>query len=120
MEKPLLWMAQTKKGMQSMPEDVQDEFGYALDRVQQGETPKGASRMAGNLRDVMEIRADNRGDTYRAMYTVKFEGVVYVLDVLKKKSKKGRSTPRADLQRLQERLKPARIDYEETDDAEDE
>lgn len=38
MEKPLLWMAQTKKEMQSMPEDVQDEFGYALDRVQQGET----------------------------------------------------------------------------------
>ncbi len=48
--------------------------------------------MRGDLRDVIEIKADNeRGDsTYRAAYTIKLGDTVYVLHAFQKKSKKGR------------------------------
>jgi phage-related protein len=45
----------------------------------------------------MEVRVDDDGDTYRTMYTTEMEGVVYVLDVFKKKSKAGIATPQADI-----------------------
>lgn len=59
----------------------------------------------------MEIRASDAEGTYRAMYTVEMQDVVYVLDAFQKKSKSGISTPKADLDRIWERLKRARADY---------
>ena len=64
--------------------------------------------MKRNLRDVMEVVSDEDGNTYRAMYTTKLEGSVYVLDVFQKKAKSGRATPQADLDRIEQRLKAAR------------
>ncbi len=64
--------------------------------------------MHGNLREVMEIVSDEDGDAFRAMYTVKLAGVVYVLDVFQKKAKSGRATPLADLERIELRLKAAK------------
>jgi phage-related protein len=55
---------------------------------------------------------DNRGGTYRAVYTLKFDGVVYVLDVFQKKSKKGKATPKMDMDRIRTRLAAAREHYE--------
>lgn len=111
MDKPIIWVGRSLKELRSMPDEVKDEIGYALDQIQKGETPGVASRMKGDLSDVMELRIDEGGDTYRAMYTVKLSGVVYVLDAFKKKAKRGRATPRADLERVRERLKLARLDY---------
>jgi phage-related protein len=56
----------------------------------------------------MKWLATSVEDTYRAMYTTKLEGRVYVLDVFQKKSKSGRATPRADLDRIELRLKAAK------------
>ena len=53
------------------------------------------------------------GDTYRAVYTVKFKGVVYVLDAFQKKSKKGAATPKHDMARITSRLKLAEQHYKE-------
>lgn len=61
---------------------------------------------------VLEVVEDYDKDTYRAVYTVKFEGVVYVLDVFQKKSKRGRATPRVDIDRIRSRLKLAQEHYE--------
>ncbi len=111
-DKPLVWVGRTKKEFLAMPDDVQDVMGYAIGEAQQGRAADTASRMKGHLRDVIEIRADEDKDTYRTMYTVAFEGVIYVLDAFKKKSKKGRATPKADIDRIEARLKAARRDYE--------
>ncbi|HCG03047.1 MAG TPA: addiction module toxin RelE [Chloroflexi bacterium] len=111
MDKPIIWMGRSLKELRAMPDEVKDEIGYALDRVQKGETPDIATKMKGDLSDVMELHVDEGGDTYRTMYTVKLEGVVYVLDTFKKKAKRGRETPRADLERVRQRLKLARLDY---------
>lgn len=47
------------------------------------------------------------GNAFRAVYTVKFSGVVYALHAFQKKSTKGIKTAPADIQRIKERLKIA-------------
>ncbi len=96
-----------------MPDDVQDELGYGLGVAQLGGKAQSANPMKGNLREVMEIISDDDGNTYRAMYTVQFKGRVYVLDVFQKKSKSGIATPKADLERILQRLKDAKQHYKE-------
>jgi len=106
-------MGQTKKDLRAMPHDVKDEIGHALRIAQQGGKTDYAHRMKGNLRPVTEIIVDEDSDTYRAMYTTELPEVIYVLDAFKKKSKKGIATPKADLDRIEQRLKAARLHYKE-------
>ena len=61
---------------------------------------------------VLEIVDDFDGDTYRAVYTVRFARVVYVLHAFQKKSKRGVATPKTELDLIELRLKRAREDYE--------
>jgi phage-related protein len=61
---------------------------------------------------VLEIVQDFDGDTYRAIYTVKFEGIVYVLHAFQKKSKHGISTPKQDIYLIEMRLKRAKEHYQ--------
>ncbi|WP_239496328.1 type II toxin-antitoxin system RelE/ParE family toxin, partial [Salinicola peritrichatus] len=44
---------------------------------------------------VLEVVEDHQSDTYRAVYTVKFEGAIYVLHCFQKKSSSGIATPKA-------------------------
>jgi len=62
---------------------------------------------------VLEIVDDFEGDTYRAVYTVRFADAVYVLHAFQKKSKRGIATPKAALELIEQRLKRARQDYEQ-------
>jgi phage-related protein len=62
---------------------------------------------------LVEIIDDYDGDTYRAVYAVRFEGVVYVLHAFQKKSKSGIATPRKDLALIDVRLRRAEKDYME-------
>ena len=61
---------------------------------------------------IFEVVEDHRGDTYRAVYTVRFAGVVYVLHAFQKKSKSGIKTPQEDVKLISERLKRAQQDYQ--------
>ena len=54
---------------------------------------------------VLEIVEDHRGDTYRAVYTVRFAGAVYVLHAFQKKSVRGVETPRREIDVVRQRLK---------------
>jgi phage-related protein len=60
----------------------------------------------------LEIIEDYRGDTYRAVYTVRFAGKVYVLHVFQKKAKRGIETPKQELDLIRERLKRAEDLYD--------
>jgi len=60
---------------------------------------------------VLEIVADHVGDTFRAVYTVKFATAIYVLHAFQKKSKSGIKTPTVDLELIKRRLKAAEADY---------
>ncbi len=57
---------------------------------------------------VIEIVEDYDGDTYRAVYTVKFAEAIYVLHAFQKKSKSGIGTPKHALDLIEERLKRAK------------
>lgn len=120
MAKQIIWMGQSLKELREMPENVQDEVGFALDTAQRGGKVAYAAPMKSRLRTVTEIRVDDDGDTYRAMYTTEMEGFVYVLDVFKKKSKKGVATPKEDIDRIAGRLKRAREHFKHVKDNEDE
>jgi phage-related protein len=62
---------------------------------------------------VLEVVENSEGATYRAVYTVRFAGMVYVLHVFKKKSVKGKKTPKPDINLIKSRLKDAERDYAE-------
>jgi phage-related protein len=62
---------------------------------------------------ILEVVVDFRTDTYRAVYTVKFAGAVYVLHAFQKKSKKGIETPKSDVELIRKRLKAAEASHQQ-------
>ena len=62
---------------------------------------------------MLEVVDDYDGDTYRAVYTVKFRGIVFVLHAFQKKSKRGIQTPQTDIDAIRFRLKLAVDIYDE-------
>ena len=96
-----------------MPEGVKDVFGHALDLAQAGGRHSDAKSLTGfGSAGVLEVVEDCRGNTFRAVYTVKFAGWVYVLHCFQKKSRSGIKTPREDIELIRARLVAARHDYE--------
>ncbi|MFN7850811.1 MAG: type II toxin-antitoxin system RelE/ParE family toxin [Dolichospermum sp.] len=105
-------MASTLNDLKKFPEDVQDVMGYALDLAQHGQKHPNAKPLHGfSGAGVLEIVDDFDGDTYRAIYTVKFEGVIYLLHSFQKKSKHGIATPKQDIELVKKRLKIAQENY---------
>ena len=111
-EKVLLWVGSAKRDYQDFPAEVQSEMGYALGLAQLGARHPRAKPWKGEGPGVLEIVEDHRGDTYRAVYTVRFAGAVYVLHAFQKKSKSGIKTPQEDVKLIGQRLKRAQQDYE--------
>lgn len=91
-----------------MPEAVQGDFGYALYVAQHRGTHRKSKALKGfGGAGVLEIVSDHRSDTYRCIYTVRFAGSVYVLHSFQKKSKRGRETPKAEIELIKQRLREA-------------
>ena len=111
-ERPLFWIGSAKTDLLGFPEPVKDALGAALSVAQFGSKHPSAKHWKGEGPGVLEIVEDHRGDTYRAVYTVKFERAVYVLHAFQKKSPKGRKTARSDVELISRRLKAALADYE--------
>jgi len=111
-EKPLLWVGSAKDDLLEFPEAVKDEIGVALSVAQFGGKHPKAKPWKGEGPGVLEIVEDHRGDTYRAVYTVKFEQAVYVLHAFQKKSPKGIKTAQTDVELVSRRLKAATDDFE--------
>jgi phage-related protein len=83
-------------------------MGFALHFAQAGGKHPDAKPLKGfSGAGVLEIIGDYDGDTYRAVYTVRFRGVVYVLHAFQKKSKMGIKTPLKEMKLVRERLKRA-------------
>jgi phage-related protein len=111
-EKPLFWAGSSKDDLMEFPEAVKDEIGIALSVAQFGGKHPKAKPWKGEGPGVLEIVADHRGDTYRAVYTVKFEHAVYVLHAFQKKSPKGKKTAQSAVNLISRRLRIASEDYE--------
>lgn len=104
--KPLRWVASSKKDLMAMPDEVRDVFGYALHLAQEGRKHFDAKPLKGfGGAGVLEVVEDFQGDAYRAVYTVRFAGAVYVLHCFQKKSTQGIATPKHDVELIKSRLK---------------
>ena len=111
--KPLHWVGKSKDDLRDCPDDVMDEIGYALHVAQEGGTHGNVKPLHGfGGASVMEITSNAGGNAYRGVYTVKFTHAIYVLHVFMKKSKKGRETPKQDMDLIESRLKDAKEDHD--------
>ena len=102
--KPVIWMGDSLARLQAFPSTVQDEVGYAIYLAQIGEKHQRAKPLKGLGSGVLEVVSDHRGDTFRAVYTVRFRDRVYVLHAFQNKSNKGHATPQPDVDLLKQRL----------------
>ena len=112
--KPVRWIGSSKDDLSAFPEPVKRRVGRALWDAQIGLKAPFAKPLKGfGSAGVLEIVDDFDGDTYRAVYTVQFEKIVYALHAFQKKSRKGRATPKADIELIKARLSRAKEDYEQ-------
>lgn len=111
-ERPLFWVGSSKKDLLEMPTPVVRAIGIALGVAQQGGTHPSTKPWKGEGSGVVEVMQDFDGDTFRAVYTVKFRKAIYVLHCFQKKSPSGIRTAKTDVDLVKQRLKAARKEYE--------
>ena len=113
-DKPLFWTASALDDLREFPDAVKRVMGFALRQAQVGGKHVDAKPLKGfGGAGVLEIVEDDDGNTYRAIYTVKFAKAVYVLHAFQKKSTKGVSTPKREIDLIVQRLKRAEEHYAE-------
>lgn len=116
-KKPAEFVGSSEDDIASFPKEVRQVMGFAIFEAQLGRKHQRAKPLKGHKEfkgaAVLEVVDDHDGDTYRAVYTAKFAGVVYVLHAFQKKSKRGSETPAHDIEVIKTRLKRAREHYEE-------
>lgn len=106
------FIGSSRDDLKELPEEVKQDIGYALFEVQKGQKPVCAKPLKGfGGAGVLEIVENFSSGTYRAVYTVRFEKVIYVLHCFQKKSKHGIKTPLQDIELIKRRLKLAEEDY---------
>ena len=111
-EKPLDWVGSSKRDFLGFPEAVKDEMGNALGVAQFGGKHPSVKPWKGQGPGVFEVAEDHDGDTYRAVYTVRFQDVVYVLHAFQKKSPNRIRTAHPDIDMVERRLKIAQQDHQ--------
>lgn len=106
--KALNFVGSAREDLRGFPEEVKQDIGYAFFEVQKGQKPLSAKPLKGfGGAGVLELIERFDGDTYRAVYTVKFREAVYVLHCFQKKAKSGIKTPQQDMDLIRWRLKAA-------------
>jgi phage-related protein len=107
-ERPVVWIGSSRRDLRGFPRKIRRDIGLALYAAQQGETDPAAKPLKGFVgSSVLEIVADYKGDTWRAVYTVRYPEAIYVLHAFQKKSTRGIATLRKDLDLIQRRLAEA-------------
>jgi len=110
--KPAIFVGSSRKDLRGFPEAVRREIGQAVFVAQLGDHPVKAKPLKGFGAGVVEIRDNFDRNTYRTVYTVRFEGVLYVLHAFQKKATKGIATPKRHLDTVRQRLREAETIYQ--------
>lgn len=106
--KELRWLADSRSKVKSFPGAVQDDIGFALYVAQMGERSAKAKPLHGFGGGVVEIVANDRSGTYRAVYTVSIGDSIYVIHAFQKKSKAGIGTPNSEMELVRQRVRHLR------------
>jgi phage-related protein len=98
-------VASSKKELISMPQEVQDTVGFALHLAQHGGKHPDAKPLRGfGGSAVLEVVENFDGNTFRAVYTVRFNTAIYVLHCFQKKSVKGIQTSQPEVAMIKARF----------------
>ena len=112
--KPVRWIGESKEEVSAFPYDVKLRVGGALWDAQIGLKSPFAKPLKGfGAGGVLEVVVDFDGNAFRTVYTVRFAEAVYVLHAFQKKSKRGITTPKTELDLIRARLARAKEDYEQ-------
>jgi phage-related protein len=115
--KPAEFVGTAEDDLAAFPNEVKSLLGFAIFQAQIGGRHRRAKPLKGHKEfkgaGVLEVVDDFDGDTYRAVYTVRFAGVIYVLHAFQKKSKSGIETPKSEIEIIKARLARAKHHYDE-------
>lgn len=107
------FLGRSEKDCSKMPKEVQELFVTALEMARRGDKHEDAKPFKHHGSGIFEVVSDYRGDAYRAIYTVRYSEIVFVIHIFKKKSKKGSQVPKEDRELIEDRLKRADEIYKE-------
>jgi phage-related protein len=85
-EKPLEWLGDSRKALQSFPPLAQRIAGFELRNVQKGYQPADFKPMPSVGKGVEELRVWVEEGTYRVIYITRLPEAVYVLHAFQKKT----------------------------------
>lgn len=111
MLKPVEWVGSCRADLKRFPDAVRDRIGFAIYQAQIGLRHRDAKPLKGFGSGVQEVVSRFDGDTFRAVYTVRFELAVYVLHAFQKKAKRRAATPQTELDLVRRRLRTAERHY---------
>ena len=112
--KPVEWIGSSKANLKHFPDPVRAHVGFAIYQAQTGLRHRDAKPLKGFGAGILEVVSRFDGDTFRAVYTVRFEAAVYVLHAFQKKAKRGAETPKHELDLVRRRLRVAEQHYQNT------
>jgi len=104
----LVWLVDSLNRLTGFPPVVRQKLGFALYQAQIGQRHESAKVLHGYAEAVWQVRADDPGGTYRAIYVTQLREAVYVLHAFQKKSTSGIATPQCELDLIRQRLQVAR------------
>jgi phage-related protein len=112
--KPVVWVGSSREDLREFPKTARQRIGTALQVAQDGGKHPDAKPLRGHRgAAVLEVVEDFDGDTFRAVYTVRFAEAIYVLHCFQKKSTHGIATAQRDLDLIDARLRRAAEFHEE-------
>lgn len=110
--KPAIWIGSSLDDLRAFPDEVRRVMGFAIDEAQHGrEHPRAKALRGFGGRSVLEVVDDYDGDTFRAVYTVRFASLIYVLHAFQKKAKRGIETPKREIELIRTRLRMAEAHF---------
>ncbi|MFU8925221.1 type II toxin-antitoxin system RelE/ParE family toxin [Acinetobacter puyangensis] len=81
--------------IREFPDEIKQDTGYELHRVQCGEEPTNFKPMKTIGKGVMEIRLKDSFGIYHVIYTAKIDDMIYVFHAFQKKTQK---TSKSDIE----------------------
>ena len=110
LERPrrLIWLVDSLVRLTGFSPMVRKKLGFAVYQAQIGQKHESAKMLHGFAETVWQVRADDPGGTYRAVYVTQLGDAVYVLHVFQKKATSGIATPQRELDLIRQRLQLAR------------
>jgi phage-related protein len=101
------WLGNSKENIREFPKGARKLLGDELQLIQFGGMPKDAKPFKGMGSGVLEIAVRYATNAYRVVLAVKMGKRIYILHAFQKKSKRGKKTPKREVDLIKKRYAEA-------------